>query len=75
MARNAWTLSYVDSTLRERNQAIIKELGKASFDPNQQCPACIAGKAHQEIRPRSREHQQLPLEQVYIDRVIVGYIY
>ena len=25
----------------------IEELSKASFGPNQQCPACMVGKAHQ----------------------------
>ena len=45
----------------------IEELRKAIFDPNKQCPACMIGKAHQEIRLRSREHVQLPLERVYMD--------
>ena len=40
----------------------IEELSKAKFDPNQQCLACMVGNAHQNIRPPSREHAQLPLE-------------
>ena len=44
----------------------IEELSKA-IDPNQQFPSCIVGKAHQEIRPQSREPAQRPLERVYTD--------
>ena len=49
----------------------IEELSKASFDPNQQCPACMVGNlnAYQEIRPRPPERAQLPLERVYMDIV------
>ena len=45
----------------------IKELRRASFDVNQQCPACMVAKAHLVIRPRSREHAQRPLELVFMD--------
>ena len=31
-------------------------LSKASFYPNQKCPACMVGNAQQEIGPRLREH-------------------
>ena len=57
------------------------ELSKASFDPNQQFPACMEGKAHQQIRPQSLEHTQLPLERVCMDimsslvRCIEGFNY
>ena len=56
----------------------IEELNKASFDPNQRCPACMVGKAHQEIRPRSREHKQRPLVRVYMSSSVTcieGYNY
>ena len=43
----------------------IEELSKANFDPNKQYPACMIGKASQEIRPLSREHSQRTLERVY----------
>ena len=56
-------------TIRDRitHAKGIGELSKASFDPNQQGPACMVGKANQQIIPRSREHAQLPLERVYRD--------
>ena len=45
----------------------IEELSKESFDQNQQCPACMTGKIHLEIRQRSREHEKHPPELVYMD--------
>ena len=59
----------------------LKELEKAKFDTNQKCTACMLGKAHLEIRPRSRDHATRPLEGVFMDiivssvRSIEGYLY
>ena len=48
MASTAWTLSVADDTIPHAK--VIEELSKSSFDPNQQCLACMIGKAHQEIK-------------------------
>ena len=46
----------------------IEELYRESFDQNQQCPAaCMMGKAHLEIRLRSKKNTKRALERVYMD--------
>jgi hypothetical protein len=56
-------------TIRDTIQHSIglEELTKTTFDREEQCPACMVGKAHLEIRPRSRVHATRPLERVYMD--------
>ena len=45
----------------------LEALKNTTFNPEEYCPACMLGKSHLEIRPRSREHAIRPLERVYMD--------
>ena len=65
-----WRLGHCPKqTIRDTIQHAkgIEELSKESFDKDEQCPACVIGTAHLEIRQRSKEHAKNPLERVYMD--------
>ena len=67
MTSTTWTLSNAGNPWHDTSFEGNLATHKTNFDQNNQCPACMIGKVYQEIRPRSPEHAQWPIERVYMD--------
>ena len=67
MASMAWTLPDADNLWQDISCEGNGGTQQGKFWSKTASPACIVGKAHQEIRPWSREHAQQPLKRVYMD--------